>query len=327
MNKPNYNYLWITWESQRRNISLSSALSARLLVIDSRLPRVLRYPVSIWKTLSAIRRYRPEILFVQNPSIVLAFTASLYHKLTGLPVVVDAHNAGIFPPGRPNGILGRAARYIIRNTPLTIVTNESLSRYVSSIGGRAAILPDPLPDLGNVETPSSKPRGFNIAFICSWADDEPYGQVINASRHLNDNVSVYITGRSNGRERPYEPIPDNVILTGYLADEQFTSLLHRSDLIVDLTTRDDCLVCGAYEAVSVGRPLLLSDTRALREYFNKGAVYTNNTVKDIAEKINYARRNIVRLTHDVYELKVDMVERWNSAFSAFERQLTNLRMN
>jgi len=60
---------------------------------------------------------------------------------------------------------------------------------------------------------------------------------------------------------------DNLTLTAFIDDNAYVTLLYSCDLIVDLTTREDCLVCGAYESVSAEKPLLLSDTTALRVFW------------------------------------------------------------
>jgi hypothetical protein len=44
---------------------------------------------------------------------------------------------------------------------------------------------------------------------------------------------------------------------------------------------DNCLVCGAYEAIAVARPLLLSRNDASVELFRDFAVFTNNDAQSI----------------------------------------------
>ena len=55
---------------------------------------------------------------------------------------------------------------------------------------------------------------------------------------------------------------------------------------------EDCLVCGAYEALAAGKPLVLSRTRALRDYFGTAALLTDNTIDGIAASVEraYAER-------------------------------------
>jgi len=316
--------LWITWEVQRRNRTLSSALSAELAEIEVNMHRIFRYPISIYRTISVIARYKPDVIIVQNPSIILALLGVFLNTFSRLRLAIDAHNAGLFPTEDEKSILNNISRYIIRNTPLTIVTNDVLARYVNSLGGYPAVLPDPIPEFEYEDINRDK-RKFNVLFICSWASDEPYGEVIKAGQLLLDaDCDIYITGKSGGKESDFAPLPSNVILTGYLSESSFVSRIYKSDLIIDLTTRDDCLVCGAYEGVAAEKPLLLSGTPALRKYFSKGALYTDNTASDIAKKVIAAKEDVITLQKDVKHLKNELSENWKKDLSKLEEQLDTL---
>lgn len=323
----NSNYLWITWEIQRRNHSLSTALSARLVEITSNRHRAIRYLTSIVKTISNIRKYKPEILFVQNPSIVLALTAVIYHKITKLPVVIDAHNSGIFPSEVDKSIPNRLAKFILKNTPLTIVTNNNLAEYVAIAGGQATVLPDPLPEIQDNNSRIELNGNINALFICSWANDEPYQNIIEAAKLLDEGICIYITGNSKGEEIAFTPLPENIILTGYLSEDEFNAMLFSCDLIIDLTTREDCLVCGAYEGLAANRPMILSKTAALQKYFRHSAIYTDNTTQDIANLITFASTRIPQLEAKTIKAKEEIMDNWQRLFSSFCKDLKKLKRN
>ena len=77
----------------------------------------------------------------------------------------------------------------------------------------------------------------------------------------------------------------------------------------------DCLVCGAYEAVALGKLVILSDTEALKNYFYRGAVYTENNSRKIAAAITYALKNKEKLAKEISLLKDDLERDWNKKFS------------
>ena len=320
----NSNYLWITWEIQRRNRSLSTALSARLVEITSNQNRAIRYLTSIFKTVSNIRQRKPEILFVQNPSIVLALTAVFYHKVTKLPVVIDAHNSGVLPSDNDNSILNRLAIFIIKNTPLTIVTNNKLTEYVTLVGGRATVLPDPLPTIPDNNIRKKLKGRVNALFICSWADDEPYQNVIEAANLLEKDICVYITGNSKGKEFTCAALPENIILTGFLSEADFNTMLFSCDLILDLTTRQNCLVCGAYESLAVNRPMVLSNTTVLQKYFKHSAIYTDNSIHNIADQITLASTQILKLKTNTIKAKKEIIDDWQRHFFSFCKDIKML---
>ena len=91
--------------------------------------------------------------------------------------------------------------------------------------------------------------------------------------------------------------PPNVRFTGFLPDPDYWALLRSADAIIDLTLMEDCLVSGAYEALAVGTPMLLSNNRASVELFAGAAAFTDNTTADI-------RRGLERLRLGRDEMKI-----------------------
>lgn len=305
--------LWITWERAQRSRSLSRELDAQLVEMVFSGKRWLRYSALASRTLAVLMRSRTKRIYVQNPSIVLAALVVLFGMVSRREVVVDAHNAGIWPmEGRSRYALALAG-WINRHARLTIVTNRGMAEEVERRGGAAFILPDPVPRLEEGRRPSWPGDRFSVLFICTWAQDEPYLDVLKAAERLPEGFRIYITGNSRGRERRFPgKLPDNVTLTGFLSETDFVGLLRAVDVVMDLTLRDHCLVCGAYEAVAAQKPMILSDSVALREYFSSGAVYTKNDPDHIAQSILSAARDIDQLRRDVVRLGNQLSESWQS---------------
>ena len=315
--------VWISWEIQRRNRSLSRKFSARLYEINVRHNRVVRYAISIIRTIRALREENPLLIFAQNPSVVLAWLCVIYGKLYRIPVVVDAHNAGIYP--QHGKWLNRITGKIFHIADFTMVTNHSLAEYVARQGGRPLVLPDPIPifELSGSCIARDRLKGkFNVLFVCTFAVDEPYLEVIKAASLLEQDVYVYITGDSKGKEKEYPAcLPGNIIFTGYLPEEDYVQMLFSVDVIVDLTTRQDCLVCGAYEAVAAGTPLIVSDSEALRRQFSIGALFTDNTSDDLARKITTAILSKEVFAQQMRDLKVKLISEWDRSKEECERLL------
>lgn len=315
--------IWVTWERQRRNRTLSESLDAKLfeVVVDGGPLR--RYLGCLATTLRIFLREKPSLIFVQNPSLILAAFAVAYGKLRRLPVVVDAHYAGIRPLDGKKAWANRLAGLIMRFADLTIVTNQGDHRYVGERGGRPFVVPDPMPHLKRAGTVRLRGRN-NVLFVCTWANDEPYDHVISAARLLPDDTHVYITGNPKGKQRRFEPMPANVVLTGYVTEEEYVAMLASCDVVVDLTTRDDCLVCGAYEAVAMGKAMVLSGTAALRDYFAGGGLYTDNSVADLAAKITEAIEKKAALMVAARELHEKRREEWLLTKQRLESLLADL---
>lgn len=315
--------IWITWERQRRNIGISAALGWPLYEMIDGSPRLIRYSRLIVKTIQTILREKPAVVCVQNPSIVLALLGVLCKGIMGYRCVVDAHNSGLIPLEGRSEILLNIARWIQRMADLTIVTNEEMKAMVEANGGKAVILPDRLPEVPPVK-PAATRGGRVVTYICTFSEDEPYREVIKAAALLDENIIVHITGNHRGRTET-ESLPANVELTGFIDEAAYWSLLAASDAVMVLTLREGCLVCGAYETVALGRPLILSDTKALRSYFNRGCIYVKPDSRSIAWGIREALQRKEDLRAGVRELSGTIDRKWRNIFSAFREEIRRLR--
>jgi glycosyltransferase involved in cell wall biosynthesis len=302
--------IWVTWEHQRRNQGMARGLGIPLFEFDFTGNSLVRYARALAATYRVFRRERPELIFVQNPSLVLTLSALAYGTLRRIPIVVDAHNAALDRLGP--GLLGWPHRLATRHAHLTIVSNARLSTQVEAQNGRPFILPDPLPTLSQTTPPATQPGSRRVLFVCTYASDEPYLAVLEAARSLEPDIVVYFTGNPRRQaDRLRRLAPPNVTFTGYLPDEDYLELLGSVDVVVDLTTRQDCLVCGAYEGVASEKPLILSDTAAIREYFSRGVRYTDNSPEDIANAIREALNSAETMRAALKELKPSLVADWN----------------
>ena len=75
-------------------------------------------------------------------------------------------------------------------------------------------------------------------------------------------------------------------LAGFLDDDAYLRLLARSDAVVVLTDREDTLLSGAWEAIALGRPLVVSGTQALRTTFGDAVGYVDGERTTIAAGID-----------------------------------------
>ena len=150
--------LWITWENQRRNRELSAALNIPLFEfaeIDEIKNYLLKYIIGFVKTFRLLIVKRTRVVCCQNPSVILCFLLIILKIFFDIRVVIDSHNAGLFPLEGRSKALNLISRFIQRFADLTIVTNRILKKHVEINGGRAFVLQDKIPDLM-----SSNIKGF-----------------------------------------------------------------------------------------------------------------------------------------------------------------------
>ena len=150
---------------------------------------------------------------------------------------------------------------VVKTADRVIVTNTTLADMVLNAGGRPVVLPDPLPAPPERKAGGGLAQSNTVTVISTFADDEPIAEIIAAAKlpEMAD-FRFCFTGRSERWLRDNRPVTaPNVEFLGFLPDDAYWQQLYESRVIVDLTSRVACLVCGAYVALAVGRPMVLSD--------------------------------------------------------------------
>ncbi len=315
--------IWISWEKHRRNVGISKNLGFKLFEIVYSGFRLKRYLLSALKTISLIYKEKPDIVIAQNPSIVLSILVLFLKNIKGFKAVIDAHNSGIFPLEGKAGILNFMSRLIQKYSDITIVTNPGLKDIVEANGGRAFILPDSLPDPPKYLKKLPLKGDFNIVYICSWTNDEPFYEVIKAANLIPKHIHIYFTGDFKKVKLP-EIIPENITLLGYVKDEYYWNMLYSCEAIMDLTTRQDCIVCGAYEGLSLFKPMILSNTKAIRDLFRMGCIYVESNASSISKGVIDLAYNKDLLQKEIKKLNLFYRKYWNKKLQHFRKILNNI---
>lgn len=305
--------MWISWKAHRRTTGLCAAWGLPLHIIPyarGRLLDRLRWFEQAGRTLTLLRRTKPKILFVQNPSLLLTTLALSSRRVFGYTLVVDGHNEGVRPFMRRGRLVRWLTQRVLRNADVTIVTNAALAKDVIVAGGRPLVLPDGLPtvDLPAKQTKSSREEVPLVAVISSFLADEPIAEILAAAAEI-PGVRFAFTG--DARRFPRDLVlPDNARCTGYLSERAFWRLLADADVICDLTLKPDCLVCGAYEALALAKPMVLSDNPATRSLFGPAACLTNNEPADIARAVRDAIEHYETLASNARSLRNAYMAPW-----------------
>ena len=306
--------LWIAWEddSSIRSRVLADELGADYRAFTrftgSRLFGWLRYPAATLATLWILLGHRPDLLVVQNPSILLAFQAAVLRTVFGYRLVIDLHTQFLEATGLSRLVADALHGYGLRHCDAVIVTNESYRQRIERQTDRPVfVLPDKVPEVGQDATSYAVEGEFNVLYICTFSNDEPWEEVVAAAELMPTDTRIYISGRN-----PLDPdqVTEHVVLTGFLPRDEYQNLLRSVDAVMVLTTAEENLVCGGYEAVGAEKPLILSDTAALRGLFRKGTVFTQNDRRAIASAISDLRMARRELERDVAALKTEMATSW-----------------
>lgn len=317
----NLKKVWIAWEQQRRSIILSEEFECQLFLYTREHQNLLaRYARASLATVAYVRRSRPDIVFCQNPSMILAVLLSILKPIFRYKLIVDRHSNFMFNNSRKfrkTLFMGLSA-FTVKAADLTIVTNERLkNKYIEQFGGLCKVLPDKIPDMSTgVQLPEKKRDLKNIFFITSFSPDEPIEEFFEAIQDLPSHYYFYVSGNYRKHTRELDPYGKNYVLTGFVDEYDYKKTLNSADAVMVFTKNDYTLTCGAYEGLGGNKPkpLILSNTTAIKEYFSAGAVYCDMIPESIRSGILRCFQNYELLEKEAWNLKNRLNYLWSQRF-------------
>lgn len=325
----NVNGIWITWEDHRRSRELANAFNVKYCPLTLNSKRIFRYPYLTYRTILLLLKVRANLIFCQNPSIVLTSILVFFKSIFGYKLIVDRHSNFKFEHENSKKLKWRMfwllSEFTIKKSDLTIVTNNHLMRFCENFGGRSAVLPDRIPKMTMSDNMSDliiNENKINVMFVCTFSSDEPILEILEAAKILGDSYNLYFTGNAKkflSSKCSGVGLPSNVIFTGFISESDYSFLMSKSDVVLVLTGKEYILNCGAYEAVALGRPLVLSNTETIKSYFYKGVIYVGLTPEDIALGIRNAFKNRDKLLREISELKDELSKSWSMEFESINR--------
>ncbi len=271
------------------------------------------YPLLAARTLRALMRQRPGAVVVVAPPVFAPLAVLPVARLLTARVAVDMHS-GAFLDRRWRWSLP-LLRWAAKHVDVSLVTLDALRRHLSP-STPVIVLPDPLPGMSaeRVARDDGRNAASLVVAVCGWGDDEPVEALAEAAGGAPWHLKV------TGRPRRTVLAPGNVEFTGFLQDDAYASLLARADAVVVLTTRDYTLLSGAWEAIALARPLVLSGTPSLRATFGEGVTYTGNDAPSIRAACD-AVLDDPRAEVRASQLRADWEHRTDEALAELKRRL------
>lgn len=282
--------IFIEWSKYNtRGASLSSKINAKVFFIGeanvhtSPFLSLLTYLPKSFENLKILWREKPDVLIITNTTWVIALVNFVYTKLFGIKLILDSHSCAF-----DNSLLKYPlflSKFFARFSFLSFVTNEAHKVLLNESGAESLVINDiPYEEILLTDEKKKLSDKFNICYVCTFAEDEPYMEVLKAGEQL-DNVHIFMTGKYSKQGLNPDDYSNTTFL-GFATNEDYRLYINNVDAIMTLTTRADTMQRAGSEAVSVKKPLITSDTKMLRRTFYKGAVFVGNTSYDISEGIS-----------------------------------------
>lgn len=311
--------VFIVWYSfSRRAETLASEVNGQVIFqyeagLTGGLKTPWRYLVQARNTWRVLQRERPDIVMVQSPPIVAPLVVALWCTLCGrskrtgkrVPYIIDCHPGTFHDPAWRWAL--PILRVLARRAVVTLLCNEAAQEIVERWRVRNIFLPDGLPHFN--ETTSACAVGTEgntrVAVISTFASVEPIAEIFAAARLL-PHVTFYVTGDTKRANTALlARRPDNVVLTGFLRGDMYVGLLKNVHGVAILTKQHNDLSCGAYEALSLAQPAVISDWPGSRRCFRRGFVYVENTPEAIAAGVQHMLNEQTALVSEAQEMRVE----------------------
>ncbi len=310
--------IYITWDrySSRSDSTAhffgAKSFNIQLVKNPSKFYVPLKYFLATLKTLAIICSERPHVVFIQNPPLIPVLILWVYSFLMKVHYIPDTH-ASVFTSRRWNRFLW-LYRFLSKRALTNILHNDYFVKKVRDWGANAI-------NLGGVprqlKTNKTYPLrdGFNVVFPCSFYGDEPVEEVILAARELQ-GVKFYITG--DLRRAPKEltkNVPNNIVFTDFLPHEDYVALLKACDVVICLVNQDLTNQSGAYEAIAIGRPIIVSNWPLLREIYYRGTIHIDNKCISLVKAIKAIQNNYAHYLDEIKLLKEEGLSNWEKNHS------------
>lgn len=315
--------IWMSWQVSQRSRNLAEDLGVPIFekVIENN-PVSRHLFSSIWTTYTLLK-VRPEKIYLQYSFLLLLVLAG-YKVLAPYTVriICDCHTKAL--RRSVNGAIGKVFWWLKRKSfqsvDMSIVSNIEMVPDISKLTMRYCVLPDKIPVIKSKT--SSNIKGTYCVFVCSYAVDEPLDDVILAAGRLDGSIRIYCTGKipselAHLKTNPY----GNITFTDYLNQDEYNALVVNADCILALTSEDGCLQCAGYEALSAEVPMVLSDTTALRAYFENAAVYVTHDAHDLEKGIRQAVTNSTELIGEMLQVKKAREQEYVSALKILNKSI------
>lgn len=296
---------FVIWAKQvKLSEFLAKSLGAQLIISYKekigpvKIPVVLRYLVQTFDTWIKLFRLKPQVVWVQNPPVVAVLVVWIYCLLTSVKLVIDTHTAGFLD--RKWQAFHWLHKFLAKRAVLNTVHNyknlEILKQWGIENGyvlqfynpSREEVIRENVVLDEKLQDCVNNFFGTKVFMVNRFANDDAWQEVADTAKLMPGSL-FFISGDANKISQTIKnDFPRNVILTGYLAHEQFIKLMDSCDVVLALTKRKDTVLWSIREIMAMEKPFIVSDSEVLRHYFSDVAIFTNHQPQDLKQKIQQA---------------------------------------
>jgi len=324
---------------QARTVALARVLGGEACFVTGGRRRgpataAFRYLGCTRQTWRLLEERRPDRVLVVTPPVVAPMVAWAWCRRRGAALAIDCHtdtfHARRWRWARP------LHRWLLRRSRAALVHTDEALELVQGWGVRGLLVPDDVPDAEEAEPVSggvpgdpaapcrtSLPARPTVLVAGSLDGNEPVAETVAAAAALPE-VQFRFTGDPRNVPRALrEEAPPNVVFTGFLPYPRFLGEMMAAQVVAVFSTDPHIMNRAAFEAVGLGRPLVLSDLPGLRARFAAGAIFAPNRPEAMAQAIARALEDRVALAARSQALARHLRQQRADALERLERLLAD----
>ena len=319
-------------------VEVGSLIGGRVVFLNilfgKKIAAPLRYAFLALRTLSLLRRERPEVVLAQNPPIFLPLLLVLVKRFNRFKLVVDHHAVWSMKTIRaPLLSQGVAAleRFVAKEADANMSPNNSWTRELRARGATDAFtyhdfIPKSTRMTGRAEEWASyplPPHRFLVIAAHGGHPQELLEGEVKAIEGLDDYLLV-ITGKREklGHRIAKLKPPRNVIYPGYLDDAHYEALKRNADVALSLSTELNTVPHAIHEFLALGIPTIVLKDPLLRSLFD-GAIVEIDDVNP-----ETVRDELRRVTEDSAfrkKLRENLDLNYERRFKMYQNEVSKLR--
>ncbi len=319
-------------------VEVGSLVGGRVVFLNvlfgKKIAAPLRYAFLALRTLSLLRRERPEVVLAQNPPIFLPLLLVLVKRFNRFKLVVDHHAVWsmktIRAPLLSQGIAA-LERFVAKEADANMSPNNSWTRELRTRGATDAFtyhdfIPKSTRMTGRAEEWASyplPPHRFLVIAAHGGHPQELLEGEVKAIEGLDDYLLV-ITGKREklGHRIAKLKPPRNVIYPGYLDDAHYEALKRNADVALSLSTELNTVPHAIHEFLALGIPTIVLKDPLLRSLFD-GAIVEIDDVNP-----ETVRDELRRVTEDSAfrkKLRENLDLNYERRFKMYQNEVSKLR--
>ncbi|AFH50168.1 Hypothetical protein IALB_2465 [Ignavibacterium album JCM 16511] len=325
--------IFISWTPQGRHTELfAKALSADLFFIPKNFTKtygillIIDYLLKTIKTCSIILKYRPTIVFVQNPPSFLPIIVVALSKIIKFKTAIDTHNGAFENPW----IKIPLHKWSLKNADIVTIHNEILHQNLLSTGKfngiNFLVINSRLSDSLEVSN-----RNFENYFliISSFSSDEPIQILLEGIELFLKNNSSFkfkVTGNYVRQIQIYKRFKTTkgIEFLGFIDDIYYLQLLSNAFGAISVSRRDDVQQFSLMECIGLGVPFISNLNKTNQLLFHNKMPLFELKPMDIANCISDFIKRKNELNENIYTLKSELLIKWEIDFNNL---LSKLKIN